>query len=218
MRGSKARSQSRSSRRACGDRDSTSPFSDRYELSFSVGGLLEREAAIIVAVYLEHGDWSVVRRIAIDKNLLQTRTRSSAVRMVRETIKRLSVLVGDQLRALPELTAAERAHVMWAAACRRYALIGEFAEEVLRERFLTLTPIVDREAYDTFIRNKAIWHEELDALSPSTAEKLRQKLFKMMTDAALLSPEGVIEPVILSPTVSTLLTPDDFRFFPMRVI
>lgn len=52
------------------------------------------------------------------------------------------------LQRLAEASLTERAHLMWAAACRRYELIGDFAEEILRERYLLLTPTLDRGAID----------------------------------------------------------------------
>ena len=44
---------------------------------------------------------------------------------------------------------------MWAAACRRYELIGDFAEEVVRERFLLMTPTLGTEDFERFMAGKA---------------------------------------------------------------
>lgn len=193
-----------------------SASTERYSLSFTVGGLFEREAEVLARVYAEHPDWSTIRRIALDENLLQTRTRSTGVRMVRETLKRLAVLSDDELRALPDLTASERSHVMWAAACRQSAFIGEFAEEVLRERFLMLAGTLGYEDFDAFVRQKALWHEELVELKPRTYVRLRQIVFRMMTDAGLLSKDGLIQTAMLSPRVAALLPSTDVQFFPTK--
>lgn len=194
---------------------------DRYALSFTTGGLLSRESAILALLYAELRDWAQVREAAVEKNLLQTRTRSTGIRRVRETINRLSVLSNHELEILADLTAAERGHVMWAAACRRFELIGEFAEEVLRERFLTLAGTVSYADYDSFYRAKAMWHAELDDVTDFSYKKLRQVLFRMMVEAGLLNAQGVIEPALLSARVTECLTkcsPSDVRFFPMRTV
>ena len=193
---------------------------DRYALSFTSGGLLAREAAVLAPIYTEHHDWVKVRNIAVKENLLQTRTHSSGVRRVRETIKRLSALSDREVETLSEVTASERGHLMWAAACRRYDLIGEFAEEVLRERFLTLAGSVSYGNYDSFYRAKAMWHDELDEVTELSYKKLRQVLFSMMLEAGLLDMEGAIEAVPLSARIVECLTectPSDIRFFPTRV-
>ncbi|OSP07828.1 DUF1819 family protein [Microbacterium sp. LEMMJ01] len=194
---------------------------DRYALSFTTGGLLAREAAVLAPVYGELRDWAKVRDGAVEENLLQTRTHSTGVRRVRETVSRLSVLSDRELEILADVTASERGHLMWAAACRRYELIGEFAEEVLRERFLTLAGTVSYEDYDSFYRTKAMWHDELEEVTDQSYKKLRQVLFKMMVEAGLLTTQGAIEPALLSARVSECLTertPSDIRFFPTRTV
>lgn len=193
----------------------------RYALSFTTGNLLEREAAILSPVFVEHRDWVKVRDLAVEQNLLQARTYRTGVRRVRETVKRMSALTDREVEILTDVTTTERGHLMWAAACRRYDFIGEFAEEVLRERFLTLAGTVSYEDYDSFYRAKAMWHDELDAVSVATYKKLRQVLFKMMVEAGLLTAKGAIEPALLSARVSECLTertPSDIRFFPTRVV
>lgn len=192
---------------------------DRYALSFTTGGLLVLESAVLAPIYTEHRDWVKVRDLAVKENLLQARTHSTGVRRVRETVKRLAVLSDLEVESLTEITASERGHLMWAAACRRYDLIGEFAEEVLRERFLTLAGTVTHEHYDSFYRAKAMWHDELDEVTELSYKKLRQVLFKMMNEAGLLTMQGAIEPALLSARVVAFLTertPSEIRFFPTR--
>lgn len=193
----------------------------RYVLSFTTGSLLARESAILAPLYVEVRDWAQVRDTAVEENLLQTRTRSAGIRRVRETVNRLSVLSNHELEILADLTAADRGHMMWAAACRRFELIGEFAEEVLRERFLTLAGTVSYQDYDSFYRAKAMWHSELDDVTDLSYKKLRQVLFRMMLEAGLVNAQGVIEPALLSARVTECLTkcsPSDVRFFPMRMV
>ena len=192
---------------------------DRYALSFTTGGLLAREAAVLAPFYTEHRDWAKVRDLAVKENLLQARTHSTGVRRVRETVNRLAVLADREVESLAEITASERGHLMWAAACRRYDLIGAFAEEVLRGRFLTLAGTVTHEDYDAFYRAKAMWHDELDEVTELSYKKLRQVLFRMMVEAGILSMQGAIEPALLSTRIAEWLTertPSDIRFFPTR--
>ncbi|QQT68049.1 DUF1819 family protein [Brevibacterium casei] len=196
---------------------SDSTGTPRYALSFTTGGLLEREAAVLAPVYVEHRNWAKVREVAVQANTLHARTRSTGVRRARETINRLSALSDLEVALITDVTVTERSHLMWAAACRRYSLIGDFAEEVLRERFLTLVGSVSYEDYDSFYLAKSMWHEELNAVSATTYQKLRQVLFKMMVEADLLTADGSIEPALLSSRVTVCLTermPSDIRFFP----
>ncbi len=104
----------------------------RYKLSFTGGALLMRETVIAAPVYLRERDWSKVRAIVEHDNLLQSRTVASGSRSAREIVQRLAVLTDDEVELLVDATPTERAYLLWVAACRRYDLIGEFAEEVVR--------------------------------------------------------------------------------------
>lgn len=190
---------------------------ERYALSFTSGGLLVREAGVIVSQYLLVRDWATVRQTATEQNLLQARTTSSSVRVIRETIQRLCVLEDAELEFFVDSSLTEQCHLLWAAACRRYCLIGDFAEEVVRERFLLMTPALELEDFERFITRKSLWHTELDELKPSTRAKLRQNAFRMLHEAGLLSEQGDIVPAVLSGRVHKTLaarTPSDIRFFP----
>jgi len=196
------------------------PRKSRYALSFTAGTLLATEAAVVAPVYLREHDWVSTRAQVKESNLIQGRVARSNTRVLGELIPRLQVLSDAELEIVAEGTSTERGHLMWAAACRRYQLIGEFAEEVLRERFLTLASTLTYEEYDSFYRAKAMWHDELDEVTALSYQKLRQVLFKMLVEAGLLTKQGLIEPVLLSSRVAeclNLCTPSDTRFFPTRV-
>lgn len=190
---------------------------ERYALSFTSGGLLMREAAVLAPLYLTERDWSQVRKIAVEQNVLQARTSSSSVRVIRETVQRISVLTDLEISLLADAGPSEQQMLMWAAACRRYRLIAEFAEEVVRERFLLMTPSLSVGDFDRFIIGKSLWHPELDELKSSTSMKLRQNLFRMLQDAGLLTDSGRIVPAVMPERVIETLnrrTPSDIRFFP----
>ena len=189
----------------------------RYKLSFTSGALLMREAVIAAPLYLRERDWSKVRAVVEEGNLLQARTVASGRRIAREAVQRLAVLTDDEIELLLEATATERGHLLWAAACRRYDLIGEFAEEVVRERFLLLTPTLSYEDFDSFVRGKSLWHSELAELKESTLHKLRANVFRMLNEAGLLSDSGHLLQAVLSERVASALaarSPSDLRFFP----
>lgn len=196
---------------------SDSSAASRYALSFTTGALLVREAVVAVPLYREIRDWAAVRELIRASNLLQARTVSSGIRLAREVAQRLAVLSDDELDLLLEISATERGYLMWAAACRRYAFIGEFAEEVLRERFLLLAPKITYDEFDGFVRGKALWHPELEELKDSTLRKLRAVIFRMLVEAGLITDQGEIVPTVLSGRLLNALEigePSDLRFFP----
>jgi hypothetical protein len=193
--------------------------SAHYRLSFSVGGLYLQSAPIAAQLYLDLGNWAAVRAALDADNLLQARTVSSAKRLGRELVQRLEELTEDELALLTYANAEECAQLMWVAACRRYDLVAEFAEEVLHERFLLMAPDVTTEHFEAFVRGKSLWHPELDELEESTLRKLRATLFLMMREAGLVTAEGGIVPSVLSERIRQEFAkrdPSDVRFFAAR--
>ena len=180
----------------------------KYIMAFTAGALLYRESLRIAEMYSSIGDWSAVRDKTLDTNLLQTRTKSTAKRILREVISRLSGLTAEQLAIVTDGNAEEQKCVLWLAICKRYRFIWDFAVEILRERYLTLSGGLTRSDYASFFSAKAVWHPELEVLSPSTQERLRQTLFKMMREAGLIAQDGTIVPAFLSPRVAHAILSD----------
>ncbi|NLG11341.1 MAG: DUF1819 family protein, partial [Coriobacteriaceae bacterium] len=152
------------------------------------------------------------------KNLFGSRTRGTATRTSYEVIKRLELLSDDELRFLAAATAPERRLFMWAAMCRYYDFVAEFAEEVLRDRFLLGTNTVTQEDFSRFVVEKSLWHEELSEIKPSTLNKLRTNLFLAMREAGLLTDDGAIITPIVTPELKNVLenaTPSEIRYFPV---
>lgn len=190
-----------------------------YSLSFTSGSLLLSEANVAVSLYLQERDWARVRAAIHHGNLLQSRTASTGHRRAREITQRLSTMTESELELLAVATSDERAHLMWVAACRRYTLVGEFAEEVVRERFLTLAETLSYENWEAFLAVRAMWHDEIGRLADSTKRKLCTNVFRMLFEAGMLSSEGNIVPALLSDRVAELLDHQrlsDVRLFPAR--
>lgn len=172
---------------------------NRYSKSFTTGSLFHRESVKLAALYLELGDWNAVRDKVISNNLLQTRTLNTLKRVCREVISRLKTLSIEELDFLVEANPQEQGYLLWLATCRRYRFIADFAIEVLRERYITLKTDVNHEDFDSFFNRKSEWHAELDAIQPTTRNKLRQVLFRILREAGLLASNNIINAAILSP-------------------
>lgn len=176
-----------------------------YRLSFTTGGLFMAEAPLLASRYLLLQDWVITREQVLQENLLQVRTASAGMRISKELIGRLELLDDDELEVVAGENLKNRGHMLWAAACRRYALIAEFAREVVREHHLMRRHQLQLTDYDTFYSNKAVHAHQLEVLAISTQAKLRQNLFRMLREAGLVSADLRIQPVQLSPQVANLL-------------
>lgn len=171
---------------------------EKYRMSFTTGGLFHQDSVNVAKMYLQNPDWIQVREDVGDRNILQTRTKASAMRMGREVCFRLRELNSEELELLVEGDHQEQAHLLWVAVCRRYRFIHEFATEVIRERFLTLRYDLNLEDFDAFFNAKMEWNEELEKITSMTRNKLRQNLFRMLREIEFLSADHSIIPAMLS--------------------
>ncbi len=186
----------------------------RYRLSFLVGGLLAEEAAIAAPVYLNLRNWQATRSTIDQDNLLHSRTQASAVRTSRELIQRMATLTDDEVDYLATAPGPDRKLLMWAAFCRRYVFVAEFAEEVLRDKRLLGINNLTPEDFERFWMSKSLWHEELDAAKASTRRKLRTNLFLALRQSGMLTENGLIVEPVISPRVARFMQAD-VRFFPV---
>ena len=175
---------------------------DKYRLSFTTGGLYYRESIKLAELYLARHDWSEVRQKVLAENLLQLNTHSSQVRTYREVSSRLQQLSDIKLELFMDCSEQDKRYLLWLGACRYYQFIEQFAVEVLREKFLSMDMSLTHHDYDVFFNRKSEWHDELDALSQSTRNKLRQILFRILVEAGLLSKNNSIIPAIITPRVA----------------
>ena len=192
--------------------------SEPYQLSFVVGGLLATEAMVAAPLYLELSDWTAVRKALNADNLLHARTRSTAVRLTRELIQRLSVLSDVEIAYLVTAPGPDRLHLMWTAMCRHYVFVAEFAQDVVRDHYLLGVSQLVPADFERFWDSKALWHAELEEARPSTRTKLRTNLFLALRQSGMLADDATLVSPLLSPEVLALLdarTPSDRRFFPV---
>ena len=123
----------------------------------------------------------------------------------------------DELHFLSDATLRDCGYLLWLAACRRYRFLADFAVEVLHERFLTLKPNLPEQEFTIFFHEKSQIHPELDGLSSSTTQKLRQVLFRMLREASLLDKACNIIPAVPGPRLLAMLrTRREYIYFPMN--
>ena len=188
-------------------------------MSFTAGSLFHRESVSLAKLYLDCRDWNVVRDVVIADNLLQARTLNTLKRVCREVLSRIQTLSYDTLEFFVEGNSQEQGYLLWLAICRRYNFIADFAVEVLRERYISLKTDVTYDDFDSFFNRKSEWHCELDDLTQTTREKLRQILFKMLRQADLLAVNNRINAAMLIPRLLELIVQGDRRdllYFPVN--
>lgn len=194
------------------------PPQDRpYLMSFGTGGLYVNESVAIARLHQSGSDWDDTAASALETGAFPVRKISSARRSIREIVNRLQRLSDEELSLFQDGSRNERAALLWLAACRAYRFIGEFAVEVLNERYLSFRTDLTYDDFDNFFTAKEEWSPKLAGLSSSTRAKLRAVLFRLMREAEIVSPDDKILGAMLSARLVALIrngNSGELRFFP----
>lgn len=183
-----------------------------YNLSFTAASLRPELARIVAENFLLDNDWDKTKERILATNALQCRSTSSAIRLERELRQRLITLTAEQLTFLAQAPTEDRAAMAWLATCKHTQFVFEFAAEVLRDKLAAYDPVLRRSDYEAYVKNKAVVHTELTALSSSSKAKIRQVLLRMLFEAGLVSKGpalGTIQRPVLSPGTVHVILADD---------
>ena len=171
---------------------------EKYSMAFTTGGLFYRESVTLAMLFFELNDWDPVKEKVLSENLLQSRTLNTSKRQCREIISRLKTFDQKELDLLISGSTQEQKYLLWLAVCRHYRFIAEFAEEVIRERYIGLKHDLQYDEFDFFFNKKSEWHPELEEIKPTTRNKLRQVLFRILREAELLTVKNTLNAAMLS--------------------
>lgn len=186
-------------------------------MSFTTGGLFVNESVVIAGLHTCGQDWEATLAVARQSGAVSAPRAASAQRVMREIVIRLQNLADTELFLLQDGDRGERLAILWLAVCRAYRFVGEFAVELISDRFLSFRTDLAHDDFDLFLAAKAEWSPKLAGLSDATRTKLRAVLFRILKEAEIVSPVGRIEGTVLSPRLIALLAasnPADLRVFP----
>lgn len=194
-----------------------SPVTNKYRMSFGTGGLFLNESVSMARLYEQYGDWAAVKKAAASQGVIPFNKQSSITRSVREIANRLEVLRPEEMELLAHGAYHDQISVLWLALCRAYRFIGEFASELISERYLSFRMGLTYDDFDAFYAAKAEWEPDLERISETTRKKLRQILFRLIREAGIVSKGDQICRALLSPKFTDLIAasdPRELRFFP----
>ena len=175
------------------------------------------EMLLLALEYIRVKKWDEVQRECGKGTLLTFRTLVTCRKFGALLISRLKELTSKELEYFVTANTEERRILCWVAVCRRYAFIRDFMTEVVRERYLSGMMEVTYSDYASFFNDKMQYHPEMESLSDQTRGKIRQMVFKMMTEAGIIENKTRIVPTVMPPKQLELLPREDYLCFPMFV-
>jgi len=175
-----------------------------YRLSFGTGGLYVSESKILLQLYSDLNNWSLVVEKSVNQNILQFNSDASTKRVTREICIRLQSLSTKERAFYLDADIHDQSIIAWIAVCRTYKFIGEFISKVIIESFASYRLHIKYADFDFFYEEQSQWHPELENIKETTRKKLRQILFRMMREAGLLTSSREIRPLTPSSILHNL--------------
>jgi Putative inner membrane protein (DUF1819) len=152
----------------------------QYRADITAGALKLPESRVIADLLMRGVTPDGWRETINEKNILQTRSPTSAKRLARLIRGRLELMNADLWRLVRDDETTVATHALLAAAIKQSALLGDFLDLVVREQRLT-NSLWDQYLDDCHGRDPQMpeWHE-------STRRRLRSSVFQILAQAGFV--------------------------------
>ena len=177
-----------------------------YRLSFTVGGLLLHESIALAEAWVGSRNWLMARKAVPDNLFVASGGSASASRIRNEAIRRLRTLEEDELVHLASCPITDARALCWAAACREYRLLSDFAWQVLLDRHHPYAEPVRGADFEMILDGIDAGDARAAPVSRSTRVRLRSVLFRMLREAELIDREGRVLTLPITEALRALLS------------
>lgn len=177
----------------------------RGSLGLTGATLLSNHCITLVELYLQLGDWNLVRRKAVAENVLQYERVSASKRVCSDLVGRLRTLNDSEIAYFIQAIYEERLCLIWLAACRCHWLLAEFFVDVVSRRYESMEPDLRLCDFDTFFDAKQQVYPQLARTSKSTRNNVRKNIYVMLRQAGFLDEQHRLRRVRISGVLLQLL-------------
>jgi hypothetical protein len=154
----------------------------KYRFSFTAASLMYADLVHFAKLMVVDG-YSLEK---LKPELLSRNREKTNKREFAELFLRLKTLTEKELLLLTNGNIEVQKLICLVAFARAYRFFRDFVEEVVQEKILLFDFKISDLDYYSFVNRKAIDHEELDQLAPSTRGKVKQVIFKVLHQAGLI--------------------------------
>jgi hypothetical protein len=159
----------------------------RYKANFTKGGLMVPESRIVANLLLEGVDAAGWKQAIEIDNVLAKRSRTTTSTKASLIRARVQTMTDGLWRLVRDGSKPVATHAVFAATVKYSPLFGDFLDLVVRDLYRRFEETLKPQYWDRYLED---CHDR-DPLMPewtaATQEKLRTRVFGMMTEAGYLS-------------------------------
>lgn len=157
-----------------------------FRADLSAGSLLIRESRVIADLLLQEAKPEDFQQALMRDNVLQKKNPVSARRQARLIRNRLEPMSRDIWLFVCDGSLDQAVHALLCSAIRQNRLLGDFLLTVVQEHHRTFKKSISSQDYHHFFQRCIQIKPDLAELSPSTVEKIRQVVFRVLAEAGIV--------------------------------
>jgi hypothetical protein len=169
------------------------------------------ETLVVAEEYHKLSDWSLVKESLISNNLLNKIKHSTFNREFAEIKKRINNLSQQQIELMVSGDMDEAKSIILLSIIKSYDFFKDFMVEVLNHKFQLFDRFLADSDYNRFINYKNINHPELLTITPETASKVKQVIFRILEQLGILTSAKngtIIKPMLSSKSIEVIINED----------
>lgn len=158
----------------------------RYSSEITSGSLKVAESRIIADLLLQEVSREEWNRAIIENNVLQARSKNTAIRQGRFLRRRLESMEAPLWKLVRDGSKPTATHACLAAAVKCSFLLGDFLDLVLREEYRAFTPALSPRHWEAYLEGCHSRDPEMGDFTESTCDRLRSTVFQILAQAGYL--------------------------------
>jgi predicted transcriptional regulator len=169
------------------------------------------ETLVVAEEYHRLSDWDLVKESLIKNNLLNKIKQSTFNREYSEIKKRINNLSDQQIALMVSGDLDEAKSMILLSILKSYDFFKDFMIEVLGHKFQLFDRFLDDSDYNRFINYKNINHPELLTITPETASKVKQVIFKILEQLGIITSAKngtIIKPMLSAKSIEVIINDD----------
>ncbi len=175
----------------------------RYSADIAAGSLKVSESRVVAGLLLAGIDSEGWKEAILRENVLQARNAATGVRLARLIRQRLELMDAPLWLMVRNGDAVTATHALLAAAVKHSALLGDFLDIVVRERFRLFEAKLSKGVWTEYLEGCRGRDPEMPQWSESTRRRLGSTVFQSLAQTGFLenTKSMVLRPVIIAPDV-----------------
>lgn len=154
--------------------------------NFTKASLIVPESRIVAGLMLRHVSAEEWKQAIEQDNLLQKKTRNSALTYANLARSRLRTMSPPLWEIVQDGTLREATDAMLAATVKFSPLLGDFLRNVMRDQYRRFATDLEAGVWDHHVDEFERTHPDLPRFTDNTRSKLRQNAMRILHEAGFL--------------------------------